>query len=163
MGMQEAARTTMAAKLIADVVAAEHKPVKADLLALMVDAGVERVRVTDATGANLGAVSLARSDAKAKLTDPAAFTAWVAARYPGELMQVVREAFIRKVLDGATAADAPIDVATGEVVPGVELVPGDPYVTVRPAAGARERMRETLLSSGLLQLPAAEPDGGDQR
>lgn len=152
--MQAAARTTMAAKLITDVVAAEHRPAKADLLVLMVDAGVERVRVTDDSGANLGAVSLARSAAKAKLTDPAAFTAWVAARYPGELMQVVREAFTQKILAGATAAEAPVDVATGEVVPGVELVAGEPYVTVRPSADARDRMRETLLSSGLLRLPA---------
>lgn len=157
-GMQEAARTTMAAKLIADVVAAEHKPVKSELCALMVDAGVERVRVTDAAGANLGAVSLARSDAKAKLTDPVAFAAWVAVRYPGELMQVVRPAFTAKILDGATAAEAPVDMATGEVVPGVELVAGEPYVTVRPTADAKERMRETLLASGLLQLPAAAPE-----
>lgn len=154
--MQAAARTTMAAKLIGDVVAAEHKPVKAELCALMVDAGVERVRVTDDAGTNLGAVSLARAGAKARLADPAAFTAWVAARYPQHLHQVVREAFVRKVLDDATAAEAPVDTSTGEVVPGVELVAGEPYVTVRPSPDARERMRETLLSSGLLQLPGGE-------
>lgn len=160
--MQQAARTTMAAKLITDVVATEHKPAKADLLALMVDAGVERVRVADDTGANLGAVSLARGGAKARVTDPVAFAAWVAARYPDELMQVVRPAFMGKVLDAATAASAPVDVATGEVVPGVDIVAGEPYVTVRPTADAKERMRETLLSSGLLQLPATAqvPDGG---
>jgi hypothetical protein len=159
-GMQEAARTTMAAKLIGDVVAAEHKPVKAELTAMMVDAGVERVRVLDAAGVNLGAVSLARSAPKAKLTDPGAFTAWVAARYPGELMQVVRPAFAAKILDGATAAQAPVDPATGEVVPGVDIAVGEPYVTARPTADARERMRETLLSSGLLQL-TGPAEGGE--
>ncbi len=94
--MKAAARTAMAAKLLGDVVAAEHKPVKADLLDQMVDAGVERVRVTDDDGTNLGAVSLACGDPKAKVVDPAAFTAWVAARYPGELVQVVRDAFAKK-------------------------------------------------------------------
>lgn len=157
MDMQQAARTTMAAKLIADVVTVENKPAKADLLDAMLDAGVERVRVTDAAGGNLGAVSLARSSAKAKLVDPAAFAAWVADRYPGELMKVVRPAFAAKILDGATAAQSPVDAATGEVVPGVEIAAGEPYVTVRPSADARDRMRDALLASGLLRLPA----GGD--
>lgn len=162
--MQQAARTTMAAKLITDVVAAEHKPVKEDLRALMLAAGVEKVRVTDDDGVNLGAASLARSSAKARVTDAAAFAAWVAARYPGELVQVVRESFTSKILAGASDAQAPVDAATGEVVPGVDIVAGEPYVTVRPTADAKERMRETLLSSGLLRLPATAqvPDGGDQ-
>jgi hypothetical protein len=156
--MKGAARTTMAAKLIADVVASEHKPVKSDLLGMMVDAGVERVRVADDDGLNLGAVSLACGDPKAKVNDTAAFTAWVADRYPGELVQVVREAFAKKVLDGATAAGDPIDPATGEIIPGVEMVAGEPYVTVRPSTEARTRMRETLINSGLLSLPS----GGEQ-
>lgn len=152
--MKAAARTTMAAKLIADVVAAEHKPVKASLLGHMVDGGVERVRVTDDDGTNLGAVSLACGDPKAKVTNPAAFTAWVASRYPDEMVHTVRDSFAKKLLDGATAAGDPVD-SQGEAIPGVEMVPGEPYVTVRPAAGARERMRDTLLRSGLLQLQAA--------
>lgn len=152
--MKAAGRTAMAAKLISDMVTAEHKPVKADLLADMLAAGVERVGVTDDAGLKLGAVSLACADVKAKVADERAFTAWVAARYPDEMVEVVREAFAKKLLDGATAAGEPIDPATGEVVPGVELAPGEPYLTVRPTADAKARMRETILASGLLQLAA---------
>jgi hypothetical protein len=152
--MKGAARTAMAAQLLSSVITAEHKPVKADLLADMVDAGVERVRVLDDDGLNLGAVTLACGDPRAKVVDDRAFLAWVVDRYPGEVVQQVRDAFTKKLLDGATAAGEPVDALTGEVVPGVELVAGDPYLMVRPAAGAKERMRETLLKSGLLQLPS---------
>jgi hypothetical protein len=155
-GIQDAARTAMAAKLITDVVAAEHKPVKADLLDRMVDNGVERVRVVDVDGDNLGAVTLNAGRKSAKVTDPAEFTAWVADRYPGEMVQAVRESFVKKLLDAATAENVPVDTATGEVIPGVEIVAGEPYLTVRPNDLARTRMRATLLASGLLQLP-----GGD--
>jgi hypothetical protein len=150
--MKASARTAMAAKLISDVVTAEHKPVKADLLGDMVDAGIERVRVTDDDGNNLGAVSLASGRVTAKVFDERAFTAWVAERYPHQLMQVVREAFTKKLLGEAVSAGDPVDPSTGEEIPGVELVTGDPYLMVRPAAGAVEKMRETLLDSGLLQI-----------
>jgi hypothetical protein len=152
----------MAAKLITGVVDDEHKPAKADLLALMVGQGVERVRVTDDDGVDLGTVSLSRSGGTAAIVDSEAFAAWVAARYPGELMQVVRPAFEKKVLAGAVGVGAPIDVATGEVVPGVSLFAGKPYVTVRPSSDAVSRMRSTLLVSGLLRLPTGpELDGFD--
>jgi hypothetical protein len=150
--MKGAARTTMAARLIADVVKTEHDPVKADLLASMLDAGVERVRVADDDGLSLGAVSLGQRKPAAKLTDPAAFTAWVAQRYPDELVRSVRESFTSKLLAGATAASAPVDVSTGEEIPGVEMAAGEPYVTVRPTAEAKVRMAEMLRASGLLQI-----------
>jgi hypothetical protein len=139
--MKAAARTAMAAKLISDVVTGAHRPVKADLLADMLDAGVERVRVTDDDGNNLGAVSLAVGKPRAKVVDDRAFTAWVIERYPAEVVTAIREAFAKKLLDGATAAGDPVDPSTGE-----------PYLTVRAAAGAVDRMRETLVERGLLQL-----------
>lgn len=152
--MKGAARTAMAAQLLSTVITAEHKPVKTILLADMLDAGVERVRVTDDDGVNVGAVTLACSTAKARIVDDKAFLAWVIDRYPGEIAQVVRESFVKKLLDAATEAGDPIDAGTGEVVPGVEIVAGEPYLMVRPTPEAKERMRETLLESGLLQLPS---------
>lgn len=154
--MKGAARSAMAAQLLSSVVTTEHKPVKVGLLADMLAAGVERIRVTDDDGVNLGAISVTAGSPKARIVDDRAFLAWVVDRYPGEVVQMVRESFARMLLEGATAAGEPVDKSTGEVVPGVEIVPGDPYLTVRPAAGAKERMRETVLASGLLQLPAGD-------
>lgn len=155
-GMQDAARTTMAAKLISEAVASEHKPVKSGLLAQMLDAGVERIRVTDDDGMNLGSLTVVCGQAKARVVDERAFAAWVASRYPGELVQRVQPAFTQKLLDAATEVGEPVDTTTGEVVPGVELAAGEPYLSCRPTPDARARMRDTLLSSGLLSLPAGD-------
>lgn len=149
-----AARSAMAAQLLSAVIADEHKPVKVTLLADLLDLGAERIRVTDDDGAELGAVVVAAGKPKARVVDERAFLAWVVDRYPAEVVQVVRESFARAVLAAATAAGDPIDARTGEVIPGVEMSAGEPYLTVRPATHAKERMRGLLLSSGLLQLPA---------
>jgi hypothetical protein len=155
--MKGAARSAMAAQLVSKLVAEDAATFKTGLLALMADSGAERVRVTDDDGTDLGAVSITAGRVQAKVTDPKAFAAWVAERYPSELVHLVREAFTRKVLDAAVGAGEPVDMATGEVVPGVEVSVGEPYLTVRPTTAAKDRMRETLRTSGLLQLAA--PDG----
>ncbi len=151
--MKGAARQAMAAQLLSSVITAECKPVKADLLASMLDSGVERVRVTDDNGINLGAVSITAGRKSARVVDDRAFLAWVADRYPQEVVSMVRESFTRMLLDAATAAGDPVDAKTGEVIPGVEISAGEPYLTVRPAADAKARMRDAVLKSGLLQLP----------
>jgi hypothetical protein len=156
--MKQAARSAMAAQLISALVADHGRAFKADLLAQMVDGGSERQRVRDDDGTDLGTVSTSAGRKAAKVTDVRAFTDWVAQRYPTELVQVVAEAFVRKLLDAALAAEAPVDVRTGEVIPGVEVVTGEPFLTVRPTTDAKTRMRETLRTSGLLALPS----GGDQ-
>ncbi len=152
--LKGAARQAMAAQLLSSVITDEHKPVKAALLADMRDLGVERLRVVGDDDADLGTVAVTAGRRGAKVTDERAFLAWVLERHPGEIVQVVRESFTRAVLDRATAAGDPVDPATGEVIPGVEIAAGDPYLTVRPAAEAKARMRDAVLKSGLLQLPA---------
>lgn len=153
-----AARSAMAAQLISKLVADHGGTFKADLLRLMADLGAERIRVTDDDGTDLGAVSVSPGRVSARVVDEKAFTAWVADRYPFEIVHAVGAAFARKLLDAAAGAGAAVDTATGEEIPGVEVSAGDPFLTVRPTADARARMRETLQSSGLLQLPSA---GGD--
>ena len=154
--MKQAARSAMAAQLIAGIITDHHKPLKADLLADMTDLGAERVRVTDDDGTDLGSLSVSSGRVKAKVTDRRAFVEWVARQYPDELERAVREAFEKKLLDAATAAGDPVDASTGEVIPGVEVVAGEPYLTVRPTAEAKTRMRVQLQSSGLLQLAAGD-------
>lgn len=152
-----AARSAMAAQLVSKLVAEHGAGFKTDLLAAMSDLGAERIRVTDDDGTDLGSVALAAGRVSAKVTDPAAFQAWVAVRHPDELVQQVRESFTHRVLNQAAATGDPVDPMTGEVIPGVEVVAGDPYLTVRPTAAAKDRMRETLQASGLLVLPGGEP------
>ncbi|MEU4558595.1 hypothetical protein AB0F72_09395 [Actinoplanes sp. NPDC023936] len=152
--MKQAARSALAAQLVSKLVDEHGAGFKHSLRAAMADTGAERVRVLDDDGTDLGAVSMSSGRVAAKVTDPAAFLAWVADRYPSELVQAVRESFTRKVLDHAVAVGDPVDAGTGEVIPGVEISTGESFLTVRPTAEARVRMRETLRASGLLSLSA---------
>jgi hypothetical protein len=156
--IQATGRAAMAAKLVTDEIKNEGATAKSDLLKQMLDLGVERIRVTGDDKTDLGTVSLASPDAKAKVTDPDAFAKWVQRQYPTEVETrvVVRPAFEAKLLAAATEAGDPVDISTGEVIPGVEIVPGEPYLSVRPTAAGRERMRETLRASGLLALTSGE-------
>jgi hypothetical protein len=49
-----------------------------------------------------------------------------------------------------------VDKETGEVIPGMAMRQGDPYLTVRPSSDAKERMKTSLASHGLLMLGWAE-------
>lgn len=148
---QAGGRVAMAAKLIGDTLKTEGNGAKAGLLADMVAAGVERLGVKDDDGASLGSVTLCGDGKTAKVANETAFTAWVKKAYPTEIVETVRPAFAKKLLDGATAAGMPVD-AEGTVMPGVEMVDGEPYLRCSPTAEAKLRMQETLAGSGLLAL-----------
>lgn len=160
--MQAAARLTMATKLIGDVVGEETTTSKVAARDLMQQGGVERVRVTDAAGNNLGTVTLAAGRKTAKVVDRQAFIRWVAGKYPTETVTAVNEAFEKKLLDAAKKADDPVDTSDGELIPGVEISDGDPYIQVRPTDDARDRMRTMLANSGLLALASGtSEEAGD--
>lgn len=158
--LQRAARTVVTAKLLADVVKGEGDRAKADVDAAMAELGVERLRVADGSGGDAGTLSRVPGRTSARITDEAAFERWVAERYPDQMIQAVRPGFRERLLHAAMQAGDPVDV-TGEVIPGVEVVAGEPYVSFRASSGAKSRMRDLLASSGLLALTdGRDPIGG---
>ena len=155
--VQSLARVITAGKLLADAARAEGEQARAELAEHMRQTGTERVRVTDDDGWDLGAVSLSRGRPSARVVDEIAFAAWVAQRYPSEIVQSVRPAFAKRLLDEAAKLGDPVDPQTGEVMPGVEVGQGEPHLTVRPSAEAKTRMAALLAEArGLLAL-----GGGD--
>lgn len=150
--IKDLARVAMVSKLVADAAITEGKAARESLAAHMAGDGLERVRVLGEDATDYGTVVLAAGKRTAKVTDPAAFAAWVAARYPDEVVPAVRPAFQERLLAGATKAGDPVDVGTGELIPGVELSQGEPYLTTRPTAEAKDRMRAALATNGLLSL-----------
>jgi hypothetical protein len=166
--IRSATRLVMATRLIGDVVKDETDAAKVLSRELMQQTGIERVRVNDEAGNSLGTVSLTVGRVSARVTDEAAFTAWVQRNHPDETVTVVRDSFRKKVLDSATGkaehGDPTAVGPDGEVLPGVEVVHGLPYIMVRPTVEARDRMRTMLANSGLLALasgatPAEEVPG----
>jgi citrate lyase gamma subunit len=158
--LQDAARRAVGARMLADVAKEYGDEARARALELMQADGIERVRVAGEDGINLGPAYLSASKATAKVVDERAFFSWVAQRYPTEIRQIVNEAWRRKFLDqvSANAGDAgglPYDPDTAELVPGVEVRSGQPYVAVKPTEQAKQRMRDLLEHTGLLALPEA--------
>lgn len=157
--MKHRARIVIAAKLFADEIKAQGDAAKAELLDAMAAAGAERIRVTDEDGTDLGPVSLGAGRTSAAVVDEAAFVKWVADTYPDAIVQAVSADMRLRLLNAAKKAGEPVDVETGEVIPGVEITQGASYVSARPSAEAKERMRALLSGSGLLELAGGE--GGE--
>lgn len=156
------ARTAMASKLLADAARDEANAARTELAAQMADVITDRLRVKDDTGAEIGAIVLAGGKTTAKITDARAFIAWVAERYPSEVQQTVRPHFADRLLHHATAVGDPVD-ERGEAIPGVELLRGEPYLSVRPTAAAKRRMAELLAGAGLLEAAGLlELGAGDE-
>lgn len=150
--IKELARVAMASKVLADAAKAEGETARAELAERMASDGLERVRVLGDDSADYGTVVLAAGRRVAAVTDEETFVKWVNSRYPGEVVLAVRPAFRRRLLDAATRAGIAVDTETGEVIPGVDITAGEPYLTARPSTEAKDRMRAALADNGLLSL-----------
>lgn len=157
MDVRDAARRVMAAKLISDAVKAQTEHLRQELLAHMTGSEIRQVGVKDDEGQELGTVYVGGNRSlKATVTDERQFLDWVKRTRPGDVVETVRESTRRALLDAASKAGVPVDTTTGELIPGVEMCAGDPYLATRPTALARELMADTLSRSGLLALPGGE-------
>lgn len=156
MNLRDLARVAMASKVLGDAAKEEGAAARAALGQQMLDGGVERVRVTGEHDADYGTVVCAPGRRSAGIVDEDAFTAWVAKRYPEQMVMTVRPSFRELLLGRATRLGDPVDKETGEVIPGVTMRQGDPYLTVKPNAEAKDRMKTALANQGLLMLGTAE-------
>lgn len=119
-------------------------------------------------GVLLGAVTLAKGKTVAKLSDVAAYEAWVKHVHPEEIETVtitrVRPEFTERLMSAARQLGTPVDASTGESVPGITVERGDPYPTVRLASDAKENIGRAWhageladVVGGLLAIEPGEP------
>lgn len=128
---------------------------RAELVEIMTEQDVQQTPVRDADGVELGKASLCGASAKAKVVDEDALLQWVKANRTDQLRTVVEPAYVKALLKLADSEGAAVDETTGEVIPGIEHVGGEPFVKVTPNALAKDRMSELIHDSGLLQLTKA--------
>jgi hypothetical protein len=93
-------------------------------------------------GVRLGKFTKTRGRLTPTITDERKFLQWVQDRYPDEIEQTIRPAFRTKILDTAKKHGEAVDLSTGEVVPGIELRHGDPYISFRSEPGYQEVVAE---------------------
>lgn len=129
-----------------------------DLLEPRLDAD-EGVAAELPDGTRIGTVKRSKVKKAPTVTDPAAVLAWVAKHRPEELVESVNPAFIEYLKGQVRKHGAAVYEATGEIVPGVELVEGQPSYLPQPDPAMvpviRAKFAE-LIGNGLLELPAAE-------
>jgi tryptophan synthase alpha subunit len=103
-------------------------------------------------GKVIAKASKSKGRTKLTVTDEQAFLDWVSERHPTEVVYAVNPAFVKALEARAKDIGLGAVVSTdGEVVPGVEIVEGEPYVTVRREKDAPFLVAQ-LLSSGRLSL-----------
>lgn len=82
-------------------------------------------------GHKIGSVSKTLGRSSVRVSDMDALVAWVRDRYPTEIVETVRESYLSKLKDSAKRHGTAVDESTGEIVPGIQVAIGDPYITVR--------------------------------
>ena len=122
-----------------------------ELLSARLDAG-ERVpgRIGDQ---KIGAATRTEPKPAARITDGAAFRAWVREHRPEEIQTVesVNAAFEKSILKVITDCGGLPDPDTGEVVdvPGVHIITGVPQLRVVPDSGAEQIIAAAIADEGL--------------
>jgi hypothetical protein len=119
-------------------------------------------------GKDIGTVTLANGATRAAVTDTDAYEAWVRATHPEQIETVpettrINPEFTARLTSAAKKLGVAVDAETGEEVPGITIVTGDPYPMVKLAEDAREAVAKawqagelTELMSGLLAIEGGE-------
>ena len=163
-GLPEDALRTAILKVLADDVMTALNGGKAELEGLMEGLGVRSLTAKLPDGTGVATLTRAGGKTAPRITSPAKFLAWVQEAHPAEVEPVVRDGYRTSLLAAMAKAGRPVDPATGEAVPGVEMATGSPYVSVKFASGdvpgrelVRRAWRDGAISlPSLLELPVGE-------
>lgn len=112
-------------------------------------------------GTRIGTTKRSKPSTSAVVTDDAALLAWVKEHRPDEIVESVSPAFLAHLKESCKRHGDAIYEATGEIVPGIELLTGScsylPQADDAAVPLVRSRLAE-LISGGLLALPSGETE-----
>jgi hypothetical protein len=126
------------------------------------DTGDSKAATLD-DGTRLGKFTKVRGNTNAAITDSQALMAWVEKNYPGEMMQIIRPAFEHKLLESAKRHGAAVDPSTGEIVPGIDFVTNNPYISFRSEPGAYQAVADRWHEIATWPILEEGPGGRDGR
>lgn len=137
------ARDLLVLKALADRVAAALVTAKSGALGAMEVGERLVVKIGDEP---VGTVTVARGRVAARITDPRALVGWVKTNHPTEVVTVeeVRSSFVTALLKRAKDC--------GEVIPGIEITQGDPYL-LAPVDDVAAQVIAAAWADGTLRLP----------
>jgi hypothetical protein len=127
-----------------------------DLLSSLSEGDAKAATLDD--GTRLGKVSVARGPQTPAVVNEREFLTWVKNSYPSEITETVRKSFRTKVLESARTHGVAVDEKTGEVIPGVTLRVGNPYISFRGTPGWEQLVafHWQELTDLVLALPGGE-------
>jgi hypothetical protein len=139
MNLRLSALRPVVLKVLADEIAASVLAAKDTVKQGFTETGTTQTVPVLPDGTKVATVALAGDGKKsASVISPHALLAWAKANHPEEIVETVRDTYLKKLLDEAKAAGKPVDPATGEVVPGIVVGDSGTYVSVRLKPGGRE-------------------------
>lgn len=147
MSKDELAKTVLAHKALKEFLAGKEDEAQGRLLAQMRKG--DRIGVADDDDTDLGTAAYVSGSRTPRVVNETAFLDWVAANRPDEIIetvtQTVRSSY-KSVILGEVKEYGGHLTETGEIVPvpGVEIRQGDPYLSVKTTAEAKERTRIAL-------------------
>jgi hypothetical protein len=110
-------------------------------------------------GTKVATVSLAGGSTKsASVTEPNTLLAWVLQHHPGEIEQVIRDSYLKKLLDTAKTEGRAIDPLSGELVPGITVRDSTPYVSVRLRPGGKDAIIAAWRAGELTGIDLVAPE-----
>ena len=117
----------------------------------------DRLTATLPNNTDIGTVTLANGAVRAPVADTEAYEAWVRATHPEQIETVpettrVNPAFTARLTSAAKKLGVAVDAETGEVVPGIVVLTGEPYPMVKLAEGARHAVAAAWRDGSLAEL-----------
>lgn len=102
-------------------------------------------------GEQIGSVQLIKGRQAWRVVDNDALLAWVKANHPDEVVTVenVRGSYIQAILARAKADGGAFDPETGDSIPGVDVVHGEPTLNVKPSEDAADVIGRALAEGRL--------------
>lgn len=157
MDAREAAGVLAQCKWLRDEIKGWEAAAK-DVLRRQLAAGEKKAAIAP-DGQVLGFATMANGKRSMHIDNAAGFLAWVQQRYPTEVEQTVRPAFVAKCQENVLKYGALID-GKGEVCPHVSLAQGDPYATTTLNELADYLIRERFKARPALEAvtPQSEYD-----
>jgi len=109
-------------------------------------------------GTRIGKVMRTETPRTADITDEDALVQWILDNRPDEIIPTIRPSYLEYLRAQVKAHGHAYDLASGEVIPGIEPGVGTPAYKAVPTDEGRELVRSRLaelIGGGLLELPTA--------
>jgi hypothetical protein len=159
MNLKNATLQMAVLKVLADEITARLAAVKEEAKAAFIDCGATGAQPELPDGAKVATVTLAGAGKRsASVTSPGLLLAWAVENHPGEVVQAIRDSYLKKLLDTAKAEGRAIDPVTGELVPGITVSDANTYLSVKFKPGGREAVVAAWRAGQLADIDLVAPE-----